>query len=158
MYNAKRCEKKFFEHLEKSHSDIEINALNKIQHNFKELEEQLFNCRITKLVKLDPSINIRELQRKMDITQTLSQKLHTHCLDVAVRTKRIATKRKKVSLVGTSEINQQVNNNIQENTVNNSLNNNSTNIANNVNLTENATSEPLQDSTLDLSKILASLM
>ena len=39
VYNAKRCEKKFFEHLEKSNSDIEINALNKIQHNFKELEE-----------------------------------------------------------------------------------------------------------------------
>ena len=63
-----------------------------------------------------------------------------------------------MSLVGTSEINQQVNNNIQENTVNNSLNNNNTNIANNVNLTENTTSEPSQNSTLDLAKILANLM
>ena len=102
MYNAKRCEKKFFEHLEKSNSDIEINALNKIQHNFKELEEQLFNRRITKFIKLDPSINIRELRRKMNINETLSRKLRTHCLDVAVRTKRITTKRKKLSLVGTS--------------------------------------------------------
>ena len=63
-----------------------------------------------------------------------------------------------MSLVGTSEINQQINNNIQENTVNNSLNNNNINIANNVNLTENTTIEPSQDSTLDLAKILASLM
>ena len=38
------------------------------------------------------------------------------------------------------------------------LNNNNTNITNNVNLTENTTSEPSQDSTLDLAKILASLM
>ena len=63
-----------------------------------------------------------------------------------------------MSLVGASGINQQVNNNIQENTVNNSLNNNNTNIANNVNLLEKTTSEPSQDSTLDLAKILASLM
>ena len=158
VYNAKRCEKKFFEHLEKSNSDIEISALNNIQHNFKELEEQLFNRRITKFIKLDPSINIRELRRKMNITETSSRKLHTHCLDVAVRTKRITTKRKKVSLVGTSKINQKVNNNIQENTVNNSLNNSNTKIANNVNLTENTTSEPSQDRTLDLAKVLASLM
>ena len=96
MYNAKRCEKKFFEHLEKSNSDIEISALNKIQHNFKELEEQLFNRRITKFIKLDPSINIRELRTKMNIPETLSQKLHARCLDLAVRTKTITTKRKKV--------------------------------------------------------------
>ena len=96
VYNAKRCEKKFFEHLEKSNSDIEISALNKIQHNFKELEEQLFNRRITKFIKLDPSINIRQLRTKMNIPETLSQKLHAHCLDVAVRTKTITTKRKKV--------------------------------------------------------------
>ena len=38
---------------------MEISALNKIQHNFKELEEQLFYRRITKLIKLDPSIKIR---------------------------------------------------------------------------------------------------
>ena len=87
MYNVKRCEKKFFEHLEKSNSDTEITAVNKIQHNFKELEEQLFNCRITKFIKLDPTINIRELRTKMNITETLSGKLHTHCLDVPVRTK-----------------------------------------------------------------------
>ena len=94
----------------------------------------------------------------MKITEVLSRKVHTHCLDVAVRTKRITIKRKKVSLVGTSEINQQVNNNTQENTVNISLNNNNTNIVNNVNLTENTTSEPSHDSKLDLAKILASLM
>ena len=160
MYNAKRCEKKFFEHLEKSNSDIEISALNNIQHNFKELEEQLFNRRITKFIKLDPTINIRELRTKMNITETLSRKLHAYMptVDVAVRTKGITTIRKKVSFVGTSGINQQVNNNIQENTVNNSLNNNNTNIANNVNLIEKTTSEPSQDSTLDLAKILASLM
>ena len=89
MYNAKRCEKKFFEHLEKSNADIKISALSKIQHNFKELEEQLFNCRITKFIKLDPSINIREFRTKVNITETLSQKLHAHCLDVAVKTKTI---------------------------------------------------------------------
>ena len=103
---------------------------------------------------------IRELRTKMNITETLSRKLHAHMptVDVAVRTKGITTIRKKVSFVGTSGINQQVNNNIQENTVNNSLNNNNTNIANNVNLIEKTTSEPSQDSTLDLAKILASLM
>ena len=63
-----------------------------------------------------------------------------------------------MSLVGTSEINQQVNNTIQENTVNNSLNSSNTKIANNVNLIENTTSEPSQDRTLDLAKVLASLM
>ena len=78
--------------MEKSNSDIEINALNKIQHNFKELEEQLFNRRITKFIKLDPSINIRELRRKMNINETLSRKLRTHCLDVAVRKKVLPLK------------------------------------------------------------------
>ena len=101
---------------------------------------------------------IRELRTKMNITDTLSRKLHTHCLDAAARTKRITTKRKKMSLVRTLEINRQVNNNIQENTVNNLLDNNNTNIANNVNLTENTTSEPSQGSTLYLAKNLASLM
>ena len=94
----------------------------------------------------------------MNITETSSRKLHTHCLDVAVKTKRITTKRKKVSRVGNSEINQQISNNIQENTVNSSLSKNNTNIANNVNLTENTTSEPSQDSTLDLAKFLESLL
>ena len=43
VYNAMRWEKKFFEHLGKSNSDIETSTLNEIQYNFKELEEQLFN-------------------------------------------------------------------------------------------------------------------
>ena len=100
VYNVKRCEKKIFEHLEKSNSDVEISALSKIQHNLKELEEQLFNRRITKFVKLDPSINIQELRTKMNITEILSRKLHAHMptVDVAVRTKGITTIRKKESV------------------------------------------------------------
>ena len=88
-------------------------------------------------------------EKKMQIDETLSQKLHAQCVRMTVKINQNQyEKKKKDTSKTTTKDNQQINNSIQNNSVNESLNNKNAN--KNVSLTKssNMVHDSRQDSTL----------
>ena len=99
---GKRCSypcatiQRFFDQIKDSLSNaISINDIRNLLEKFIVEENQLFDCRITKFVKVAKQPDIRDLRKRMQILRPLSKDLHELCLTQAGKLHHITTRKKR---------------------------------------------------------------
>ena len=88
----------FFSKINESNDNgIDISIVRGLVQHFIDMENQLFNRRITKFMKVSIQSDISDLRNHMRITKTLSNDLQKVCLNYSQKLNHITIRREKVN-------------------------------------------------------------
>ena len=90
-----KLHKEFFTHITKSLDDfLKISDIRDLVQFFIEEENKLFNCRITKFVKVSEQHKLHDLRNHMLVTEPLSSELHYIYLSQAEKLQHVTSQKR----------------------------------------------------------------